>query len=302
VADVPFTPLPIDGPWAIGVSGGADSVALLRLTSARGVAVHAVHLDHETRDGGSTADAAFVTDLCAELRVPLTVVKRSELEGECAALPDNASARFRRLRHELFRQACGRHGLAGVLLAHHADDQAETVLHRLLRSGGIAGVGGMRTDARVGGLRIVRPLLGARAEELRNYLRGLGQAWREDSTNASAEYLRGRLRHALADRPALVARLIELGDAMRELGDRVRDATPVLGESFGAAELAALPDVLADEAARRWLVTRGAPADDVSPAVVARLVAMARDAAAPRRRHFPGRVLVVRKKGVISRG
>ena len=284
------------------MSGGADSVALLRLAAARGVTVHAVHLDHETRGGGSTADAAFVAGLCAGLDVPLTIARRPEVERECGPLPENLSARFRRLRHELFRRTCERHRLAGVLLAHHADDQAETVLHRLLRSGGIAGLGGMRADARVGGLRIVRPLLGARAQQLREYLRGMGQTWREDSTNASAEYLRGRLRHVLAAQPVLVASFVELGEAMRELGDRVREATPVLAESFRAAELVGLPDVLAEEAARRWLVGRGAPADDVSPAVVARLVAMARDAAGARRRHFPGRVLVVRKKGAISRG
>src|SRR5436190_20930689 len=85
------------GAWAIGVSGGADSVALLTLAAARtDLRCNAVHLDHETRGAASTGDAQFVRELCASLGVPCTVATRSQVEAaRVGPLPRNASARFR---------------------------------------------------------------------------------------------------------------------------------------------------------------------------------------------------------------
>ena len=80
------------------------------------------------------------------------------------------------------------HGLAGVILAHHADDQAETVLLRLLRGSGFAGLAGMSARSIVGGLTILRPLLGAPRESFREHLGGIGQTWREDQSNQSSQY------------------------------------------------------------------------------------------------------------------
>jgi tRNA(Ile)-lysidine synthase len=84
--------------------------------------------------------------------------------------------------------------LDGVILAHHADDQAETVLLRLLRGSGYAGLAGMARDSDVGGLRVLRPLLTVRAESLRQYLKSRSLSWREDSSNRSGKYLRNRVR------------------------------------------------------------------------------------------------------------
>src|SRR5256885_1280515 len=116
------------GAWAVGVSGGAGSGALLALLRERGgIRCHVVHLDHETREGASAGDARFVADLCEAWGVQCTIARRSEIEPAAAELPANPSARFRALRLALFRQVCDSHELAGVILAHHADDQAETI-------------------------------------------------------------------------------------------------------------------------------------------------------------------------------
>ena len=92
------------------------------------------------------------------------------------------------MRLALFRSIVKREKLSGVILAHHADDQAETVLSRLLRGSGYTGLAGMLPRASVCGLMILRPLLDVRREMLRKYLRSIGEAWREDLSNRSPQY------------------------------------------------------------------------------------------------------------------
>jgi tRNA(Ile)-lysidine synthetase-like protein len=291
------------GAWAVGVSGGADSVALLTLLRARpDVRCHAVHLDHETRGGESTLDAQFVADLCQTLHIPCTLATRTQCESRIHAstLPRNTSARFRALRLHLFREVCAAHGLRGVLVAHHADDQAETILQRLLRGSGPVGLTGIRSESRVGGLTVLRPLLNVPSSALRAYLQGIGRAWREDASNASPAYQRNRVRALLARHPELASDLHTLAPAMARLIEWARHAAPRLGETFETSELADAPDVLAAEAARAWLVARGAPREALSPSVLERLVTMARDAATPPRAHFPGGMLVRRRRGSIA--
>ena len=298
------------GRWAVGVSGGADSVALLLLLRRErpDLTLHVVHLDHETRGGASADDARFVAQLADRLPVPHTIARRSDVEAGVATLPANPSSRFRAVRLALFRRVVREHGLAGVILAHHADDQAETVLLRLLRGSGPGGLGGMSRRAEVAGLVIVRPMLGVSREALRAVLAATGQAWREDESNASDDYRRNRVRRLLAGQPGVTAALIQLGRRCRALNDWLRviatdgtrSATGSRRGALGRGELLALPPPVRREAVRRWLVAAGVPAARVEPGVVDRLLAMVEDAAAPARQHFPGGVLVRRKGGVLS--
>jgi tRNA(Ile)-lysidine synthetase-like protein len=291
------------GAWAVAVSGGADSVALLRLLHGRGgLSLHVVHLDHQARGEASAADAEFVRGLAGELGVPCTVAIRSEVERTLGTVLPNASARYRAARLELFRRVVDDQKLTGVILAHHADDQAETVLHRLIRGSGPNGLAGMSGRAQVDGILLLRPLLGTRRAQLRDYLGSIGQTWREDASNASDDYLRNRLRKWLAAEPGLHEASLELSNACRATATWVRRAAPRLGESFPVDGLGPLPDVLAHESARQWLAARGVPADELSEGALDRLVAMARDAASPARAHFPGAVLVRRRRRVISAG
>ena len=343
IAAPPIAAVPA-GAWAVGVSGGADSVALLLRLAARAdprgdrtwpqregeapseprlrapgdpgshggsrspvpspvvdLRLHVVHLDHETRGAQSTADAEFVRELCAGANLACTVARLSEVEAATSPVPPpaNPSARFRAARFALFRHVCAGHALHGVILAHHADDQAETIFQRLLKGSAPAGLTGMRADSVVGGLRVLRPLLGVPSADLRNWLSGRGQPWREDSSNRSLAYQRNRVRGMLRRDGSLARALCEAGNAMRGLVTWARENAPTLAESFAARDLADLPDVLAAESARRWLVDRGAAVDELTPAVIGRLVEMARDAAGPPRVQVPGKVTVARRGGMI---
>src|SRR5205823_8751701 len=122
----------------------------------------------------------------------------------------------------------------------HSDDQAETVVQRLLRGSGYAGLVGMSKMASVRGVAIVRPLLGVRRTELAALLRERGIEWREDASNRSPGQQRNRVRRMLEKRTGIAAAALELSRASREWRGWVKGVTPVLGESFAVRELARL--------------------------------------------------------------
>ena len=296
IADVPA------GAYAVGVSGGADSVALLHLLHhgrSDDVRVHVVHLDHETRGAESTGDAAFVRELAARWRLPCTVALRSDVERRVATLLQNKSARFRALRHQLFREVIEAEGLRGVILAHHSDDQAETVIHRLLRGTRAPYLAGMAKGARLGGLLILRPLLDVPREALKAYLASVGQPWREDSSNESPAYLRNSLRPVIARHAMLRQATLEVDEAMRALREWVRDAAPRLDHSFPVGTVRGQPEILAADAVRRWLATQGVPSEQIVPDTVARVLEMAIDAASPPRQSLPTGLVICRTRGRI---
>jgi tRNA(Ile)-lysidine synthase len=293
--------LPPPGRWGVGVSGGADSVALLELMRGRDdVEILPIHLDHETRGGASGEDARFVRELAREWSLRCISATRSGVERLMGEPPSNRSARYRAARLKLFSLVVAEEKLDGVVLAHHADDQAETVVQRLLRGSGPAGLVGMRADAIVSGVRIIRPLLMVRREALREMLRERGTPWREDASNEVLDQQRNRVRKLLASRPPLTEAAIELAEASAALVAWLRACGPELDEVFDVRELHHLPRPLAREAARRWLAAHTPAGEEIAPAAAERLVEMATDAASPARQHFPGGVLVRRRGGRIS--
>ena len=117
------------GAWAVGVSGGADSVALLSLLRMRAdLSLRVVHLDHQTRGGASADDAKFATELARRWNLPCDLATLEQVLPEIHQPPKNRSARFRVARLATFRRVVEAYGLHGVILAHHAQDQAETML------------------------------------------------------------------------------------------------------------------------------------------------------------------------------
>jgi tRNA(Ile)-lysidine synthase len=309
--DLPVTPQSLQGQiasipygnWGVGVSGGADSVALLLLlieSKRTDLSFHVVHLDHETRNGESGRDAQFVRSLAQRLGLPCSIESRSAIEGGITPSQKNTAARFRAARYQLFARTVKSHGLSGVILAHHADDQAETILQRLLRGSAATGLAGMRSSARIKGVRVLRPLLGVRREELRAYLHKRNQDWREDASNASDRYLRNRLRQLLKGKEGVTQALLRLGESSGRFRDWVRAVTPTPGPMLHARELLDLPKSLQNELARRWLTAAGVPRDRIDASVVSQLIAMLEDAATPARQHFPGKVLVRRSRGTLS--
>ena len=190
-----LAPVP-DGKCLIGLSGGADSVALTIMTAERiregKIRAAAVHVNHGLRGAESEEDERFVRELCKELGISCHVY-RANLSGRS----DEAAAR--EARFACFRQALREAGADGLLLAHNADDQAETFIMRLLRGAGADGLQCMAEEQVTGGIRILRPMLTLGRDEIREALRADGVNWREDSSNRDKAYLRNRIRLELTD-------------------------------------------------------------------------------------------------------
>ena len=186
-----FTPLKGLG-VLIGLSGGADSVALTsmlcQVREELELTLYAAYLDHGIRPE-SAEDARWCRELCEGLRVPF-FTERIDVPAEAARTGEGLETAARRLRYEWLFRLRDSLGADVIALAHHMDDQAETVLMHLARGTGPEGIGGMA--ARSGPL--VRPLLGLRKRELAGYLRARGLAWREDATNALGDTPRNALR------------------------------------------------------------------------------------------------------------
>lgn len=204
----------------VGVSGGADSVALLRLLlelrEALGLRLLVLHFHHQLRGAEADADEAFVAELAAQLGLEFFAGREAVAERARAAgwnLEDAA----RRLRYEFFERVVREGRADRVAVAHTADDQAETVLAHILRGTGLTGLAGIYP---VRGA-IVRPLLEVRRQALREYLARLGQPWREDPSNRDVTRLRARIRQELLPRlerdfhPQVVAHLVGLADRAR---------------------------------------------------------------------------------------
>ncbi|MGA0854713.1 MAG: tRNA lysidine(34) synthetase TilS [Luteolibacter sp.] len=184
--------------YLIGVSGGADSVALLHILVEAGFKNLVVcHLDHRLRRKASNADARFVEKLTQSLDLPCEI-GRSDIRQRMKQTGESLETAARHARHEFFADCATKHRCRKVLLAHHADDQAETVLWNLLR--GSHGLKGMRevqkivlSDRRT--LELHRPLLALRHAELVEWLSERGHAWREDASNSEPIAVRNRLRN-----------------------------------------------------------------------------------------------------------
>jgi tRNA(Ile)-lysidine synthase len=180
----------------VGVSGGADSVALLRLLlelrDALGFRLVLLHFNHQLRGADAAADQRFVEELAVAHGLEC-VVSAGDVRDAARREKWNLEDAARRLRYEFFEQAVAQGRATRVAVAHTADDQAETVLAHVLRGAGITGLAGIHP---VFGA-VVRPLLGIRRQELREYLVALGQSWREDATNEDTTRLRARIRHRL---------------------------------------------------------------------------------------------------------
>jgi tRNA(Ile)-lysidine synthase len=188
----------------VAVSGGSDSVALLRLLLEMreevGVVLSVVHVNHNLRGDESDADERFVVDLAAQFDLPIF---RHQVEVAAHAGTEQISIETaaRELRYQFFAELLEREPCSLDLVAtgHTLDDQAETVLMRILRGTGMRGLGGIHPHLELEDQpgEIVRPLLSVRRAEIEKYLRDLHQPWREDSSNREHKFTRNRVRHVL---------------------------------------------------------------------------------------------------------
>jgi tRNA(Ile)-lysidine synthase len=234
------------------VSGGPDSVAMLRaliaLKDRAGGAGKLIvaHLNHQSRGAESDADQQWLTAQCREWKLPLELGRANPAEL-AAEQGDGWEAAARAVRYDFLRQTAERVGARWVALAHTADDQVETVLHRLLRGTGLAGLAGMpRVRALSPSVALVRPLLDVRRAEVLDYLAAIGQGFRQDATNLDTRFTRNRLRHELlpllrteynAQADEALARLAQqAGEAQQVIASLVDDlAKQCLGPDRAAA-------------------------------------------------------------------
>lgn len=182
----------------LAVSGGADSVSLLRgvVELSRGGAGRVVvaHFNHGLRPGEADLDEAFVADLSRKLGLPCVVGRPDQpLTRRPAGKASESAARDARYR--FLRATAAQWGARYAATAHTADDQAETILHRIARGTGLRGLRGIpRARPLIPGVTLLRPLLPVRRQEARAYLQSLGQDFREDSSNRDRRFTRNRIR------------------------------------------------------------------------------------------------------------
>ena len=172
----------------VGVSGGADSVALLDALVKSGWRPHVCHLNHQLRGPASDADAEFVRDLARHYGLTNTIEWQKVAGDEDGA---------RRARHEFFAKVAAQTGIRKLALAHTADDQVETFLLRLLRGAGVPGLIGIWPERQLGTLRVIRPMLKVRRVEVLEYLSAQVLKYREDASNTDTRFTRNRIRHEL---------------------------------------------------------------------------------------------------------
>ena len=250
------------------VSGGSDSVALLhalcRLRAEAGFRLEACHVQHGLRGEASLEDERFVRALCASLNVSLHVEDAGLTGGMDAP---GVEARARESRRAIFARLMDALGMDAVLAAHHRDDQAETVLMRLLRGAGADGLCGMRSCVPFGRGVMLRPFLGIGKGELARALAAEGLSHREDESNQSPVTPRNALRlevipameRLFPGAPARIAEAAETLDAdarcLDALAERLYEAAlaglPPLS-ALRRGVLAQAPDALARRVLRRW--------------------------------------------------
>ena len=208
----------------IGLSGGADSVALFRglleLQPEFEFSVHVAHLNHQLRGDASDADAQWVDELCRSFAVPSTIGTASI--GVTGTGIEEAA---RKARHRFLDDAARSSGADTVITAHTADDQLETVLHHLFRGTGLAGLRGIPlVRSTESGCRLIRPMLLVRRALIESYLSEIGQDFRTDATNTDTEFTRNWLRHNM------------LPQLRTQFGDRVDSSLLRLVEQAGEIE------------------------------------------------------------------
>jgi tRNA(Ile)-lysidine synthase len=316
------------GPGVVAVSGGPDSLALLRALAALRPAgavgpLVVAHLNHRLRGAEADADEDFVRALHARLAAAgpgglLWRAARADVAGEARRRGAGLEETAREVRYGWLAEVAAEAGAAWVATGHTADDQAETVLHRLLRGAGLRGLAGIpRRRPLRPGVEVVRPLLEVRRAEVLAYLESLGQDWREDETNADPRHTRNRIRHELlpllAQRynPAVVpllGRLAEQADeacraAEEEAAGLLREAElPRAGPLlvFDAARLGRAPRRLVREAFRLAWRREGWPLGEMGFAEWDRAAAVALGEAPAA--DLPGGVRVRRRGRVVQAG
>jgi tRNA(Ile)-lysidine synthase len=222
----------------LAVSGGADSVALLRAmcrlrTDGPG-RICVAHLNHRLRPEAES-DEQFVRQLAADFDLPCEI-GWAEASQIVAASGEGIEEAARRLRYDFLKSTAARLGARYVVTAHTADDQAETILQRIFRGTGLSGLSGIARTRTLGCTTLIRPLLDFRRAEIERYLADLGQPYRQDGSNFDCQFTRNRLRRELIPllirdyNPQAVEAILRLGSLAGEVRTVVDEAVEKIFE------------------------------------------------------------------------
>ena len=257
-----------------GVSGGADSVCLLllllELRERLGFSLSAMHVEHGIRGEQSGRDAAFVEELCDSMNVPCQIyhVDVPAYAGETGIGLEEAA---RVLRYECFVKEAVRVGAAHmkVALAHHADDNAETILFQMARGSGAQGLCGMPVQRMLAeNVWLIRPMLSVTRAQIETYLHDRGQEFQTDSSNLDIEYSRNRIRHEVLPQlvrvnPQVVQHICRSAGQMREICDYLDGEVDRIWSEVCERQ---------DEGAKAGYLLRLALFEQYHPALVRRMV------------------------------
>ena len=223
-------------PLAVGLSGGADSTALLLACARRWPGqVQAIHIHHGLQAAADGFEQHCVR-LCQQLEVPL-IVQRLDARPAPGQSPEDAARQARYKAFEAVALASqARVAIKSIAIAHHADDQVETLLLALSRGAGVAGLAAMPARWERAGLQWHRPLLQVAAADVRDWLRAQGQSWVEDPTNTDERYTRNRIRARLL--PALEAAFPAFRETFARSAENAAQAAQLLDELAQADALA----------------------------------------------------------------
>jgi tRNA(Ile)-lysidine synthase len=238
----------------VGVSGGLDSVALLRALSQLAIPCTVAHLNHQLRGKEAEADEQFVRELAAELDLPFS---SKSVDVKALAKQEGISLEMAARNARLAFFAEFEHSI--IMLAHHADDQVETFFLRLARGAGTDGLGGISFSQVLKKVHILRPMLGISRAEIRKWMEENHFAWREDASNQEDTFLRNRIRHQLLPlfeetlNPRFRSTLLRTMDILRAERDWMDELTKKIPvEEWLNQPLAAQRRIL-----RRWLFENG---------------------------------------------
>lgn len=179
--------------YLVALSGGADSVALALMMKERGLNVYALHCNFHLRGKESDRDENFVRHFCDDKNIPLEVC-HFDTRNLAKMHGMSIEMEARELRYTWFAEQAQTLKAEAICVAHHKDDQAETLLLNLIRGTGMRGLAAMHPDRTINGLRILRPLLDTTKQEILDYLASRHQEYVTDSTNLERDALRNRIR------------------------------------------------------------------------------------------------------------
>jgi tRNA(Ile)-lysidine synthase len=283
----------------VGVSGGADSTALLLALQELGYSLAVAHLNHGLRGSESDEDERFVKELADRHEIPF--FSRSVAVGQSQG---NLEAAGREARREFFRQLLEDHGFTRVALAHNREDRVETFLMHLMRG---AGTEGLVSMAPVSG-ETIRPLVETSRAEIEGFLAARGQSWREDATNLDMSFSRNRMRLDILPRlaslfnPQLVDALTrtitllqEEDEWMSDLADAWLDSQPAQPTGLNVAALRQLPGALARRVIRQGLRRSGCDLTNVTFDHVEAVRSLLDDGKSGKTIQLPGGVGVLRE-------